>query len=134
MKKPPVLDSPRAIWNHLEALIDRTERRHRTLWIFVCDDQNRPLVVSPISDVPADASLAECRRVVSLFAEVLADAGGGGALLVVITRPSPSAVAETDRSWYYAVHGICREHGVRVLGVHLMTPDTHRAIAADDLI
>lgn len=134
MKKPPLLDSPKAIWDNLEVLIDRDERTLRTLWIFVCDDENRALLVSPISDMPAESSFEECKHVVSLFAEVLARAGEGGALLVVITRPSPSSATDTDRYWYRAVHDICREHSVRVLGVHLMTPDTHRAIALDDLL
>lgn len=132
--QPPLLDSPKAIWDHLEVLINQDERRRRTVWIFVCDQENRGLVVSPIDDLPMEPTPEDCREVVSLFAEVLGAASENGALLVAITRPGPSSVIESDRHWHHAVHEVCAETGVRVLGIHLMTPTTHRAIALDDVM
>jgi hypothetical protein len=135
MSNLAVLDSPEAIRTNLEAVIAPEDRGRRSAWFFLCDDANRGLVTACVDDLPATLSMAECRHAVSVFAEPLA-CRDGGAMLVALTRRGPASITATDRNWYHAVHEICadQDHAIRVLGVHLVTPQVNREIASDDLV
>lgn len=100
----------------------------------LCDSDNRVMVHCPIDDVPEELSDEECAHFISVFASALAEGDEAGGLLVALTRPGASTVNELDRRWFRATHDVCADIGVRVLGVYLLTPQTHREIHPDDAL
>jgi hypothetical protein len=134
MNDPPVLDSPEAIDAHLSASIEPWERGTHGVRFVLCDADNQVRVHCPVDHLPAEADRIDCVHAVSVFANALAEREDGGALLVVLTRPGSAAVSDPDRIWFHAAHEVCGKIGVRLLGVHLMTPADQRPILLDDAL
>lgn len=132
MTETPVLDTPEAIREHLEIAIDPPERGQRGVRLVLCDSDNRVMVHCPIDDIPEELSDEECAHFISVFASALAEGDEAGGILVALTRPGSAMVVDVDRKWFRATHQVCTEIGVRVLGVHLLTPEAHREIHPDD--
>jgi hypothetical protein len=141
----PVLDSFEAIRGHLAAALEPWERGQRSVRFVLCDGDNRVRAHCPVDGMPADPEPDECRHVVSVFATAIADneapaevgdgAGDrGGAMLVVLTRPGPGTVTDAERRWFHAAHTACAAHGVRLLGVYLLTPGETREVVLDDAL
>jgi hypothetical protein len=127
-----VLRDPQVIRDHLEFVIDRIERQRWAVWFVLCDERDRVLVHCPLEEVPADCDLEDCVRAVWMFANMVRHLADSGAMLVVVTRPGAAEVCAQDRQWFRVAHEQCRRLGVRLLGVHLLTPDEHRVIAPED--
>jgi hypothetical protein len=119
MSDSPVLDSFEAIHAHLSASVEPWERGRRGVRFVLCDSDNHVQVHCPIDD---------------LFAGALAESEDDGGMLVVLTRPGSSAVSDPDRVWFHVAHEVCAKIGVRLLGVHLMTPVDQRPILLDDAL
>lgn len=134
MTETPVLDTPEAIREHLEIALDPVDRTKRGVRFVLCDADNRVMVHCPVEDVPAGVDVEDCKNFVSVFASALAEGDEGGAMLVALTRPGSSTITDEERAWFRATHETCAENGVRVLGVHLLTPRDHREIHPDDAI
>ncbi|MDG4764814.1 hypothetical protein O7632_11990 [Solwaraspora sp. WMMD406] len=134
MSDSPVLDGPEAIDAHLTASIERWERGRHGVRFVLCDDQDRVRMHCPVDDLPASPDPTDCAQAVSIFANALAERAGNGAMLVVLTRPGSSAVSDPDRVWFHAAYGVCGKVGVRLLGVHLVTPADQRRILLDDAL
>lgn len=134
MAETPVLDTPEAIREHLEIALDPRDRAQRGVRFVLCDADNRVMVHCPVDDLPEDLEPEDCAHFVSVFASALAEGDEAGGILVAITRPGSATVTDTDRHWFRATHEVCSQTGVRVLGVHLLTPDDHREIHPDDAI
>lgn len=132
MAKTPILDTPEAIREHLEIALDPADRCQRGVRFVLCDSENRVLVHCPVDHLPETVGPTECDHFVSVFASALAEGDRRGGMLVALTRPGTELVTSADRRWFRAVHRICAENGVRVLGVHLLTPQQHREIHPDD--
>jgi hypothetical protein len=134
MGETPVLDTPEAIREHLEIALDPEDRSSNGVRFVLCDADNRVMVHCPVDDVPAELDADACAKFVSVFASALAEGDEAGGILVALTRPGSAAVSENDRRWFRATHEVCTANGVRVLGVHLLTPREHREIHPDDAI
>jgi hypothetical protein len=100
----------------------------------LCDAGNEVRAHCPVDDLPPHAEPADCEHAVSLFAGALADSETGGGMLVALTRPGSGTVDEHDRVWFHAAHDVCARVGVRLLGVHLLTPTHQREIVLDDAL
>jgi len=134
MAETPVLDTPEAIREHLEIALDPADRARRGVRFVLCDAENRVMVHCPVDDVPVGVNVEDCKNFVSVFASALAEGDEGGAMLVAVTRPGAATITEEERDWFRATHETCARNGVRVLGVHLLTPRDHREIHPDDAI
>ncbi|QSB16079.1 hypothetical protein JQS43_07170 [Natronosporangium hydrolyticum] len=134
MTETPVLDTPEAIREHLEIALDPADRRQRGVRFVLCDADNRVMVHCPVDDVPADVDSEDCTHFVSVFASALAEGDEGGGMLVALTRPGSGTINDLDRIWFRVTHEVCAQNGVRVIGVHLLTPSDHREIHPDDAI
>jgi hypothetical protein len=132
MTETPVLDSPEAIREHLEIALDPDDRSQRGVRFVLCDADNRVMVHCPVDDVPDNLDPDDCATFVSVFASALAEGDEAGGILVALTRPGSATVTDCDRQWFRATHEVCAHNGVRVLGVHLLTPQEHREIHPDD--
>ena len=134
VNESPVLDSPEAIDAHLSTSIESWERGRRGVRFVLCDGHNRVCAHCPVDDLPAVADPADCAHAISLFAGALAESGDGGGMLVVLTRPGSSAVSDPDRVWFHTAHKVCAKSGIRLIGVHLVTPADQRPIVLDDAL
>lgn len=134
MSGPTVLDSPEAITAHLAETIEEWERGRRGVRFVLCDARNEVRVHCPVDDLPARSEPAECVRAVSVFVSALADSEHDGALLLALTRPGASTIDEPDRIWFHAARKVCAQAGIRLLGVHLITPTHQREIVLDDAL
>ncbi|MEV1290008.1 hypothetical protein [Micromonospora sp. NPDC049679] len=134
MSDSPVLDSPEAIDAHLATAIEPWERGRHGVRFVLCDADNQVRMHCPVDDLPPVAEPADAAQAISVFAKALADNEDGGTLLVVLTRPGSSAVSDPDRVWFHAAYQVCAKLGVRLLGVHLVTPADQRRILLDDAL
>jgi len=134
MSEPAVLDSAEAISAHLSDAIEEWERGRRGVRFVLCDARNEVRVHCPVDDLPARTDPGDCAHAVSVFATALADSEPDGALLVALTRPGPGSVTDPDRVWFHSAHEVCAKVGVRLLGVHLLTPSGQRQIVLDDAL
>jgi hypothetical protein len=134
MSEPAVLDSPAAIAAHLDDAIEEWERGRRGVRFVLCDARNKVRVHCPVDDLPIRTDPAECAHAISVFAGALVDSERDGALLVALTRPGTGVIDEPDRVWFHAAHHVCARRGVRLLGVHLVTPTHQREIVLDDAL
>lgn len=88
----------------------------------------------PVDDLPAVVDPADCAHAISVFATALAESEDDGSLLVALTRPGSAAVSDPDRVWFHTAHQVCAKVGIRLLGVHLVTPADQRPILLDDAL
>jgi hypothetical protein len=134
MTDTAVLDSPQAIAAHLAEAIEEWERGRRSARFVLCDARNEVRVHCPVDDLPERIDRAECEHAVSVFAGALVSSEREGALLVALTRPGGGVVEDGDRVWFHAAHEVCNRVGIRLLGVHLLTPTAQREIVLDDAL
>lgn len=57
--------------------------------------------------------------------------GRRGSVLVAVARPAGLTVRPSDLAWRSAVEQVCRDEGVRLLGVHLVTIHGSREVVPD---
>jgi hypothetical protein len=134
MTEQSPLDSAEAIDLHLDRSVSPPERARTAVRFVLCDAGARVRVHCVVGGLPPQPDEQDCAVAVSVFATAVAEAGADGAMLVVLTRPGPSAITDQERRWFHAAHRCCARAGVRLLGVHLMTPTTQRRIALDDAL
>jgi hypothetical protein len=107
MRREAFLDQWTSISDHLDRVIPPYLRRRWSVWFIFCDEENgRALLHCPVDNVPAQPTADQC-----LY-----------------------TVANSDRQWFQAAHRACAERGVRLLGVHLMTPAGQREVVLDDVV
>ena len=132
MQEPPaILDGPDAIRDHVELTVPRAECALRSVRLVLCDGSDAVRLHCHISEVPADLSADDCARSLAPFASAMLHMGGG-AMVVVITRPGTAAITDFDRRWFRAAVRVCHEYDTRLLGVRVLTPRDHREVVLDD--
>lgn len=129
-----VLDSPNAIHNHLRCAIAAEDFHVPGVRFIACDERNEVRAHFHVSDVPPHATLADCAFMASVFAEGMARSGPDTAMVVALTRLGATSLTDADRCWFRALRQACAQHGVRLLGVHVVTPRGVREVVLDDAL
>ncbi|HEX6869523.1 MAG TPA: hypothetical protein VF163_00370 [Micromonosporaceae bacterium] len=129
-----VLDSPQAIRAHLDRLLASADFDLPGARFVLCDERSEVRAHFHISHLPADVSEADCAFVTSTFAEGLARESRDRAMVLALIRAGTEAVTVADGRWFRAAHQACRDHPVRLLGVHIVTPRGHREVVLDDAL
>ncbi len=127
-------DTGNAVVDHLKFVIGPPERRRRSVWYIVYEDDGQAHLHFPVDEVSPEPTLDDCVKVSDVFAEAIQTAGAEASLVVAITRPGPASVTASDRLWYRAAQQVCAERQVPLLGVHVMTAAGHRQIFLDDVL
>lgn len=121
--------------DHIERVITREQRSQRSVFFIACDRSPTDHVVHlPVDELPLDPTAEECRFVADFFAEAVTHLNVRTGMAVVLTRPGGPTVADVDRRWFRAVHESCGENGLRLIGVHLLTPGGSRELFFDDIV
>jgi hypothetical protein len=116
---------PALVADVLDLLVPLTDRRAGALLLALCDEQGR--LLQPCL-VEGDPGCAEARRTPGFFAEVLAGLSPGGSMLVGIARSAGLSARPADLEFAAAAQAACAEHGLRLLGVHVVTLDGSRPL------
>ena len=119
---------------HLDLAIAPYERRRRSVWYVLYDDDGRPVMHCPVDEVPSKPTFDECVEISDAIARAVQHLDDGVSLLVAITRPGSPSVMASDRLWYRAVQQVCAARQVPLLGVHVLTAEGHREMFLDDVL
>jgi hypothetical protein len=129
-----ILDSPESIRQHLRRDIGRHEFDDPGVRFVLCDDRNEVRAHVHVGDTPPEVDLAASRRVVALMADGLTSAGDDGAMLLAVMRAGAPTLAPSDAVWFRVARAVCADRGVRLLGVHVLTPHGQREVNLDDAL
>ncbi len=92
----------------------------------LCDDHNRgvqPVCLNEIGQGQSAEVMAELLRLVlPLLTQT------GGSILLARGRVGPLRATDEDRKWHQRAIDLCREHGVKLLGFHVATPEGVRRL------
>ncbi|UPK75946.1 hypothetical protein MU582_04730 [Nocardioidaceae bacterium SCSIO 66511] len=118
-------------WTMLMGELGFAERK---LWIIFIEPDGLvvPHIVQ-IADLPAYPSAPNLDSLMELCArqlEYLRDDG----IAMLLSRPGPDVLTDSDRGWAAGIATTAREHGVRVYPTHLANDEAVRVFAPDDLI
>jgi hypothetical protein len=122
----------------LDLIVTDRDRATGALGLLLCGRGDRLLqpVVVEAPDLHADA--AERRRAFDTVCAAFGHLGEPGAegrgarlgLLVALARPGPPLPTPGDLRWRDTAYRSCRDHGVGLLGVWLVTPEVIRSLPA----
>jgi hypothetical protein len=132
-ESPVFLDSPESIRRHLRCDIARYEFDDPGIRFVLCDDRNEVRAHVHIGETPPEVDLDASRRVVALMAEGLSVTGDGAMLLAVMRAGAPT-LTPADAVWFRVARAVCADRGVRLLGVHVLTPHGQREVNLDDAL
>jgi hypothetical protein len=150
MTIPTVLDSARAIEEHLRFAIGVADLQAPGVRFVLCDDDKRVVLHTHVDDSgadgecwpppeepdkrPADGLGDGLDATVTRWVNLMGDHGMPVTLVVAVTRPGLPILNDEDRACFRAARTVCAEQGIRLLGVHLVTPRGQREIVLDDVI
>jgi hypothetical protein len=119
---------------HLDLVIAPYERRRRSVWYVLYDDDGRALIHCPVDRLPPKPTPEECVEISDAIARAVQHLDAGISLLAAITRPGSPSVMAADRLWYRAIQQVCAARQVPLLGVHVLTAEGHREMFLDDVL
>lgn len=141
----PVTD-PAITADLLDLVVGDRDRAAGALGILLCGRDDRLLQPIVVEAPDLQANAAERRRGFDNICSALgplgetggvgsAERGGeaGGpalSLLVAVARPGPAAATAADLRWRDTAERSCRDYGVGLLGVWLVTPNVIRPLPA----
>ena len=150
MTIPTVLDSAVAIEEHLRFAIGVADLESPGIRFVLCDDDNRVLLHTHIDDRETDDGCGPSPAgpaarpddglgdgldaTIIRWVNLLGDHGMPVTLVVAVTRPGLPTLNDEDRACFRAARRVCAEQGIRLLGVHLVTPRGQREIVLDDVL
>jgi hypothetical protein len=101
-------------------VLDRC-RRAGTLYVLMCDGEDRLRTPVAIDDVPPDRP-EDCAVLLWPFLEVARERQGHG-LLIGLGRTGTPHLTQLDREWADAAAKACAGVDVRLLGLYVATPE-----------
>jgi hypothetical protein len=131
---PVYLDSPESIRRHLRCDIGRHEFDDPGVRFVLCDGRNEVRAHVHVGDTPPDVDPEASRLVVGVMADGLTAAGNDGAMLLAVMRAGAPILAPSDGLWFRVARAVCADRGVRLLGVHVLTPHGQREVNLDDAL
>ena len=119
---------PAALARVLDVVCAAIAAPEGTLCVLFCDEDDRlvqPIAVDTLADAPREPD--ERIRLLSGLMDSLADIAPAGSVLVALARVGGLSATDDDISWADAVTAACAGR-IRLLGVHLVTPDGSRPV------
>ena len=133
----PVTD-PAITADLLDLIVTDRDRAAGALGILLCGRDDRLLQPVVVEAPDLSAHAAERRRGFDNICAALGHLGERGpdgrvaglGLLVALARPGPPLATAGDLRWRDTAQQSCRDHGVGLLGVWLVTPEVIRPLPA----
>jgi hypothetical protein len=127
------LRTDRDVILRVDALVDQSSRRRRSLWLFFLSGDGIQLpVVVPIDDVPERPDAVTVGNLCDVIAQVLAEAAPTGSAVVALTRPGAETINENDRCWFRVLHRYASDRGANIRLLCLATPARVRQLVLDE--
>ena len=101
-----------------------------TLCVLVCDEDDRlvqPIAIDTLADAPGEPE--ERVRLLGNLMDGLATLAPAGSVLIAVARVGGLSATEDDVCWADAASRACAGR-IRLLGVHVVTPDGSRPVPA----
>lgn len=92
----------------------------------LCDEDNRGVQPVCLNDVGPGSSAEVMAQLLTLVLPLLTQTGGS--ILLARGRIGPLRPTDDDRKWHQRAIELCREHGVKLLGFHVATPQGVRRL------
>jgi hypothetical protein len=122
------LTDPRLVADVLDLCVSPRARHDGALCLLLCDAGDRLRTPVVVDQVPATASGAERARTLTRLLTELADIDADVSLLAAIARRGGLSVRPDDHTWAEAIASAAADCRIRLLGVHIITPDGSRPI------
>jgi hypothetical protein len=121
------LSDPHLARDVVDLVVSLADRERGGIAFLLCGPGGR--LVQPVfvagattpDDATAERCVADAATEVLVTDAVTSDREPGSVLFAIVR--AHGGVTDTDRSWHQRVIEVCREAGVRLLGVHLVTLD-----------
>jgi hypothetical protein len=124
----PLTDPQLVVADVLDLFVLDRDRHRGAIYALLCDDADRiqvPVVVEEIGD---GGSLDERIHMFGVFAEAVSMNSPGGSMLAAIARRGGLSLTPDDHVWRQGAEEACAREHVRLLGVHVVTPDGSRLV------
>lgn len=92
----------------------------------LCNGENQGRQPLCLKELDAETPAGAMAELLELVLPILVHAGGS--ILLARGRPGPLRATDEDRAWHQRAIELCREHGVRLLGFHIATPQGVRRL------
>lgn len=115
------LTDPRITDDVLDLVISGRDRDQGAIHLLLCDPADRLVQPCAVNEIDEPRAGLKHFEVIDPFARALKHIEPEGGLLVAIARACGLAVTDDDRAWHQGAIEACRDSGVRLLGVHVVT-------------
>jgi hypothetical protein len=117
----PVTD-PALLDDVLDLFVSAASREAGALYLLLCDGEDRVAQPIVVDDLPVQCRADEAERLLHAFVSAAATLRADLGLLLAVARPGTPRATAADRLWLTVADGVCDRLGVRLLGVHAVTP------------
>jgi hypothetical protein len=118
----PITD-PAILDDMLDLFVSDASRAAGALYLLLCDGEDRVVVPVVIDDLPVQCREDEAERLLDAFVTSAATFRTDLGVLLAIARPGSPEARKPDRLWLTVAERVCDRREVRLLGVHVVTPD-----------
>jgi hypothetical protein len=115
------LTDPRITDDVLDLLVSARDRDLGAIHVLMCDPGDRLVQPCVVDDVNGPRAGLTQFEIIDPIAGALRHIEPDGSLLVAIARRRGLVITDDDRAWHQAAIDACRDSGVRLLGVHVVT-------------
>ena len=105
----------------LDLVVSGRDRDQGAIHLLLCDKGDRIMQPCAVGELNNSSASYTQREIIEPFARVCRDLEPEGSLLVAIARSRGLVITDDDRGWHQAAIDVCREYGLRLLGVHVVT-------------
>lgn len=132
-RTPPIRTSDDLL-QHWRALLGPLGFTSRRLWFaFIADDGRMLPTLQQIDGVPTDPDPMAIQNLMQMCRVILDDVGADGSVALLLSRPGPARLTESDRGWARALTETASATGVPLRPIHLATDAAVCGFTADDL-
>ena len=124
------ITTPALLPDVLDLVVSERARATGSLFLLVCDADDRLVLPMQIGELTAAPGESARGHLLAPVMRQVTDMEPGGGVLAAIARPGGLSVNADDVAWAEAV-AAATQGSLRLLGVHLVTPDGSRPVPAD---
>ncbi len=121
------ITEPGLVADVLDLLVSDADRQTGALVLALCDSVGRLVQPVSIGEMGDAIHTGEDSDALPTFLAAIGAIGPVASVLVAVARPGGLSITAGDRAWLAAAERAC-DGGIRLLGVHVVTPDGSREV------
>ena len=123
------ITEPGLVADVLDLLVSDADRQHGTLVLALCDSGGRLVQPISIGEMGDSIRTGDDEGLLRTFLEGVGALPPVASVLVAVARPGGLSITSGDRAWLASAERAC-DGVIRLLGVHVVTPDGSREVPA----